>query len=61
MAPGARVRVAREEHAHIRRLTRQVTALQRELHFLVKVVGAASGHAGIVKASCVEGAGGARF
>ena len=27
----------------------------------VKVVGAASGHAGIVKASCVEGAGGARF
>jgi len=26
-----------------------------------KVVGAASGHAGIVKASCVEGAGGARF
>jgi len=28
---------------------------------LLKVVGAASGHAGIVKASCVEGAGGARF
>jgi len=28
---------------------------------LGKVVGAASGHAGIVKASCVEGAGGARF
>ena len=27
----------------------------------LKVVGAASGHAGIVKASCVEGAGGARF
>jgi transposase len=36
MASGARVRVAREELAHIRRLTRQVTALQREIHLLVK-------------------------
>jgi transposase len=36
MAPAARVRVAREEVAHIRRLTRQVTALQREIHLLVK-------------------------
>ncbi len=36
MAPSARVRVAREELAHIRRLTRQVVALERELRDLVK-------------------------
>jgi transposase len=32
----ARVRVAREELAHIRMLTRSITALQSELHLLVK-------------------------
>jgi len=41
----------------VHRRRRERAAQQRE----VKVVGAASGHAGIVKASCVEGAGGARF
>ena len=36
MTPGARVRVAREELVHIRRLTRQITTLERELRDLVK-------------------------
>jgi len=41
-------------------MKRALEAAEVFAHFL-KVVGAASGHAGIVKASCVEGAGGARF
>jgi transposase len=36
MTPSARVRVARDELAHIRRLTRQITTLERELRDLVK-------------------------
>ena len=36
MTPSARVRVAREELVHIRRLTRQVVQLERELRDLVK-------------------------
>jgi transposase len=36
MASSARVRVAREELVHIRRLTRQITTLERELRDLVK-------------------------
>ena len=36
MTPSARVRVAREELVHIRRLTRQITTLERELRDLVK-------------------------